>query len=207
MLQEEKELRLNQLKLIVIVMTLIFLFMLVYTIYFLIDYKNKYNFFEKTSAEVIEHQKIDGKEYDLLSYKVNGNEFRITTEYESKNKLGDTIIIYYDKNNPLGVVYSLDARRIWLPILVTIFGVGNLGLVILYFVIKKGVFVRSKVVAQIQDSDDGIKENLKINKKLVVYNKNSDSGKVKNKSNINLKKNTKKLQKNTNKTVALKTKK
>ncbi len=139
MQQEEKELRLNQLKLIVIVMTLIFAFMLVYTVYFLIDYRDKYGFFEKITAEIIEHQEIDGKEYDLLSYKIDGNEFRITTEYESKNEVGDTITIYYDTNNPLGVVYALDSRRIWMPVLTTIFALTNVGLIVIYILIKRGI--------------------------------------------------------------------
>ena len=146
MQQEEKELRLGQLRLIVIVMTLIFLFMAVYTTYFIIDYNEKYDFFEKTTAEVIEHQVIDGVEYDLLSYKVNGNEFRITTEYASKNDIGDTITIYYDINNPLGIVYSLDSRRIWLPVLTSIFASANIALVVVYILIRKGVFAKKKVV-------------------------------------------------------------
>ena len=146
MQQEEKELRLGQLRLIVIVMTLIFLFMAVYTTYFMIDYNEKYDFFEKTTAEVIEHQVIDGEEYDLLSYKVNGNEFRITTEYASKNDIGDTITIYYDINNPLGIVYSLDSRRIWLPVLTSIFASANIALVVVYILIRKGVLAKKKVV-------------------------------------------------------------
>ncbi len=139
MQQEEKELRLNQLRLIVIVMTLIFAFMMVYTIYFLVDYKDKYGFFKKATAEVVEHQELNGKEYDLISYFVDGNEFRITTEYETKNDIGDTITIYYDINNPLGIVYSLDSRRIWLPILTTVFASANIGLCVMYILIRKGI--------------------------------------------------------------------
>ncbi len=139
MQQEEKELRLNQLRLIVIVMTLIFAFMMVYTIYFLVDYKDKYGFFKKATAEVVEHQELNGKEYDLISYFVDGNEFRITTEYETKNDIGDTITIYYDINNPLGIVYSLDSRRIWLPILTTVFAGANIGLCVMYILIRKGI--------------------------------------------------------------------
>lgn len=145
MQQEEKELRLNQLRLIVIVMSLIFAFMLVYTCYFIIDYKDKYGFFEKATAEVIEHQEINGKEYDLLSYKVDGNEFRITTEYESKNNIGEKITIYYDTNNPLGVVYSLDSRRVLLPILTSVFAVANIALIVMYILIRKGIIGKNKV--------------------------------------------------------------
>ena len=145
MQQEEKELRLNQLRLIVIVMSLIFAFMLVYTCYFIIDYKDKYGFFEKATAEIIEHQEIDGKEFDLLSYKVDGIEFRITTEYESKNDIGEKITIYYDTNNPLGVVYSLDSRRILLPLLTSIFAAANIALVVMYILIRKGVIGKNKV--------------------------------------------------------------
>ena len=98
MQQEEKELRLNQLKLIVLVTTLIFAFMLVYTIYWLVDYNKQYGFFEKTIAKVVEHQEIDGADYDLLSFVVDGNEYRVTTEYESKNDIGDKVKVFYDKN-------------------------------------------------------------------------------------------------------------
>lgn len=182
MQQEEKELRLNQLRLIVIVMTLIFAFMLVYTIYFLIDYNDKYSFFEKATAEVIEHQEIDGKEYDLLSYKVDGNEFRITTEYESKNAIGDTITIYYDTNNPLGVVYSLDSRRIWLPILTGIFAIANVGLCAMYILIRKGVLgnknVKKKEIVNVELSDN---EPIKVSKNTNTENKiASKSSKVNN---------------------------
>ncbi len=123
---------------IVILMLLVFVFMLVYTIYFVVDYNKEYGFFESATATVIDHQEIEGKTYDLLSYNVDGNEFRITTEYESKNDIGDTITIYYDQDYPLGVIYELDSRRIWLPVITSIFGVGTAALVVVYFVFKKG---------------------------------------------------------------------
>lgn len=173
MQQIEKELRLNQLRLIVIVSTLIFAFMLVYTIYWIIDYNREYGFFDKKEAVVIEHQEIDGKTYDLLSYIVDNNEFRITTEYESKNNVGDKVTIYYDENYPLGVVYSLDNRRIVLPVLSSIFGVANVSLIVLYFLIRKGVLSKpehQEIIEISNDEDilntneDRIVENIEIEK-------------------------------------------
>lgn len=160
MQQIEKELRLNQLKLIVIVATIIFAFMLVYTIYWLTDYKKEYGFFQKGEAVVIEHQEIDGKTYDLLSYVVNDNEFRITTEYESKNDIGDMVTIFYDENYPLGVVYSLDSRRIVLPILSTVFAVTNVALVVVYFLIRKSI--KNPIqenIDEVAESESNIIEN------------------------------------------------
>lgn len=144
MQQEEKELRLNQLKLIVLVVTLIFAFMLIYTIYWLVDYNKQYGFFEKTTAVVVEHQEIDGKKYDLLSFDVDGNEYRVTTKYESKNDIGDRVKIFYDKNYPVGVIYSLDSRRVWLPILSSIFGMANVGLIVVYILVRKDVIKPTK---------------------------------------------------------------
>ena len=161
MQQIEKELRLNQLRLIVIVATIIFAFMLVYTIYWLTDYKKEYGFFQKGEAVVVEHQEIDGKTYDLLSYEVNDNEFRITTEYESKNDIGDTVTIYYDEGYPLGVVYSLDSRRIVLPILSAVFGVVNVSLVAVYFLIRKSVLSKPAVKKGVENpKENDIVENV-----------------------------------------------
>lgn len=185
MQQIEKELRLNQLRLIVIVSTLIFAFMLIYTIYWTIDYNKEYGFFEKKEAVVIEHQEIDDKTYDLLSYIVDDNEFRITTEYESKNDIGDKVTIYYDENYPLGVVYSLDSRRFVLPILSSIFGVANISLIVLYFLIRKSVLSKpiQKEIVEVFGSDDATSEEFENTKpKTTIKVESSKSKKVSSKT-------------------------
>lgn len=139
MQQNEKKLRLDQLRLLVIIFLIIFAFMLVYTIYWLIDYNKHYSFFVKTKADIVEHKEINDKTYDVISFSVDGNEFRIVSDYESKNEIGDEITIYYDENNPLGIVYSLDSRRFVLPILTIIFGIASSSLAVVYILINRSM--------------------------------------------------------------------
>ncbi|MGN0960711.1 MAG: hypothetical protein ACI4PF_00760 [Christensenellales bacterium] len=133
----EQRLRLNQLRMIVIIMVVIFAVILSYTIFWSIDYNNKYGFFTKTKAEVVSQVNENGITKDVLSYKVGEVEYRITADYSSNNSIGDTITIFYDKNNPIGIIYSLDNKRIILPVLSSLFGVVCLGLVIIYISIEK----------------------------------------------------------------------
>ena len=142
--QTEKDLRINQLKLISILFLVVFVFMLVYTIYFMIDYNKHYGFFIKTNAEVIEHKEIDNKIYDVLSFEIDNNVYKVTTDYVSKNDVGDVVTIYYDETNPLGIVYSLDNRRIVLPILTTSFGVLSIGLFVVYLLIYRSNKINKK---------------------------------------------------------------
>ena len=134
----ERELRLKQLRLILIIMLVIFVAMLSYTIYWCADYKNKYGFFVETQAKVTEHVEIANDMYDVLEYDVKGVTFKKTTTYFSKNKVGDVITIYYDKNNPTGVIYSLDNNRIILPTISLAFGVVVTALIVLYFLLIVG---------------------------------------------------------------------
>ena len=188
MQQVEKELRLNQLKLIVIVTILIFAFMLVYSIFWISNFKKDYDSYEKTWAKVIEHQEINGKVFDMLSYTIDGNEFRITTEYESKDYIGDKVVIYYDTNFPLDIVYSLDSRRIVLPVLTMVFGIVNVGLVVLYFLIKKGVVGQKAKLTDTNQVDNTIEKTLDnslIQKQSAsIIDKNSKK-RVNNKTNTN----------------------
>lgn len=138
----EAQLRLGQLRTILIVMFVIFVTILSYTIYWLIDYEKQYGFFEKTKAEVIEQSIEDGITRDILRYNVNGVEYRILADYVSDNEVGDVIKIYYDKNNPIGIIYSLDIKRIAYPLLTALFGVGCISLTIVYILMKKSFKLR-----------------------------------------------------------------
>ena len=53
-----------------------------------------------TGESIPVHKEINDKTYDVISFSVDGNEFRIVSDYESKNEIGDEITIYYDENNP-----------------------------------------------------------------------------------------------------------
>lgn len=130
--QSDKEIRKSQHKLILCLILFVFLVMLGYTIIWEIDYYKRYGFFTKTTANVIEHETIEGNEYDVIEYTVNGVEFHKTTEYLSKNEVGDKIIIYYDETNPIGVIYSIDIKTWLLPVLTSVFGVAIILLIILY---------------------------------------------------------------------------
>jgi len=135
--ETERDLRIKQLRLIVFVILVIFVVMLVYTIYWLIDYNKHFGFFVKTDAKVIEHADIEGVQYDVLSYKINGIEYKVTSDIKSTNDVGDEITIYYDKDNPLGIIYSLDGRRIALPIIACCFGIVSIALVVVYVLIDR----------------------------------------------------------------------
>lgn len=138
--ETEQQLRLGQLRLIVSLMIGIFVVITSYTIYWLVEYNKKYGFFVKTNAEVVEQIEEDGIVRDVLQYKVNGIEYRVTAEYVSDNQLGDVVKIYYDKNNHLGIVYSLDSKRIILPVLAGLFGAVCVALIVVYIQIKKSIY-------------------------------------------------------------------
>ena len=133
--ETERELRIKQLRLIVSIMIIIFLFILVYTIVWSIEFNKTFGDFKRAKATVYEQKEIEGQAHDVLKYIVKGNEFYLTTEEVSKNEIGDTIIIYYDSTNPLSIVYKLDNRRIILPIITVVFGCVCVGLVVTYVLI------------------------------------------------------------------------
>jgi hypothetical protein len=134
-IETEKDLRIKQLRLIVCVVLVIFLIITVYTIYWMIDYNNRYGFYEEVRAEVVEQKRLDGVTYDVLYYTIDGNDYKITSDIKSQNNIGDIITIYCDENNPLGIIYSLDNRKTTLIILDICFGVFSVGLLITYIFI------------------------------------------------------------------------
>lgn len=138
----ERELRLGQLRLVLIVMTVVFVAILSYTIAWQCNYNEKYGFFKKCQAKVVEQVRDDeGELRDVLLYfDDDGVEYRLTADYDSNKQVGDKITIYYDENNPFGVIYSLDGKRIWLPVLTSLFGVGCGVLCVIYILSYKNVY-------------------------------------------------------------------
>lgn len=129
---ELKVLRKRQYRFFLIILTMVFLVVLGYTIYWEVDYHSKYNF-KKVTAKVIEHVVEGDNVYDKIFYTVNGNGYEKTvTDYTSKNDINDEIIVYYDNDKPNGIIYSLDNRRYLLPIVSVMIGAVTLTFVIMY---------------------------------------------------------------------------
>ena len=133
----EQQLRLKQLRMIVVLMVVIFVAILGYTIFWIVDYNQKYGFFVKTEAEVVSQIKENGVTNDVVKFSVDNVEYQVIADYNSKNEVGDKIIIYYDKNNPIGIIESLNNNRIVLPVLTGIFGVLCIALIVVYMFIRK----------------------------------------------------------------------
>lgn len=128
----EKTSRKSQYRLMISIVFVFFLMVLGYTIFWEIRYYTKYNHFQKVEAVVVSQEIEDGKTYDVLKYIVDGDEYQKVTDYESKNNIGDKVIVYYDINSPVGVIYSLDYRRYALPIITIMFFAVWLSLYIIY---------------------------------------------------------------------------
>ena len=136
-IETEKDLRINQLRLIVFVLVAIFVAITTYTVYWLINYNKHFGFFQEVTAEVVDRVDMEGKTYDVLHYVVNDIEYKVTADVVSDNEKGDIITIYYDENNPLGIIYSLDNKRFILPIFSAVFGVLCVVLVVVYILIYR----------------------------------------------------------------------
>ena len=128
----DNDLRKNQYKLLIAILMIVFLSIVGYTVYWEINYYSKYNHFKKVTAEVVAYEVDGDKKYDVLEYVVNSSYYQNITSYESKNKIGDKISIYYDTNNPLGVIYSRDYRRYVLPIICVLLGAVCSSFVLIY---------------------------------------------------------------------------
>ena len=132
MQEDAKEARKSQYKLLLNLLLIIFLAITAYTIFWEVRYIIRYNHFQKVEAEVVDHE-IDGENvYDVLEYFVDGVEYRKTTSYQSKNEIGDVIVVYYDIQSPVGVIYSLDYRRYALPIITVMMGAVYLSFYFMY---------------------------------------------------------------------------
>lgn len=162
--ENEQELRLGQLRMLVIVMVILFAVLLGYTIYWSIDYNRQYGFFEKTTAEVVSQEVVDGKKRDTIKYYVDGVEYRLVADYSGNKQIGDRLTIFYDKSNPLGVVYKLDSKRIVLPILTGVFGAGCVALVILYILLYTGYKNRKRLKKYLEYQKQMEKDNISVDK-------------------------------------------
>ena len=140
----EKQMRIKQFGLVVGLSFVVFLFMLIYTIQWVIEYDNKLNEFVATDAEIVSHKEIEGINYDVMQFFVDGNEYNITSEYPSESEIGEIVKIYYHKDNVFGIVSRLDNRRTVLPILAISFGCVCVGLFSIYLIIVIGEKRRTK---------------------------------------------------------------
>lgn len=164
-------------------MIFFFLVMLTYTLVWCIQYNNKYGFFVKTEATVVEHNSEGGKMYDVLEYEVDNVVIHNTSSYISKNNIGDKITIYYDRNNPSGFITKLDNRRIALPIVTASYGVVCASLSIMFFTTYYG---KSSTMQFEKKSEN--KEKNKARKKSNVDNskkENIESKSIKSKKTVN----------------------
>lgn len=134
----EKQMKIRQFGLVVGLTFVVFIFILIYTIQWVVEYDKKLSEFVKTDATIISHKEIEGIKYDVMQFFVDGNEYNITSEFPSEHSVGQIIKIYYHKDNVLGIVSKLDNRRIVLPILAISFGVVCLGLFSVYMIICIG---------------------------------------------------------------------
>lgn len=128
-----KDLRKRQVQLIIMVLAFLSLIFISYTIYWEIDYNKKFGYFVKIQAEVVNHTVVENIEYDVLEYSVEGITYRHTTSYKSKNHIEDKINIYYDKYNPSGVIYSIDIKKVGLPIISSLFLISSIGVCVFYY--------------------------------------------------------------------------
>ncbi|MBE5757481.1 MAG: hypothetical protein E7345_00935 [Clostridiales bacterium] len=134
-IDETQKLRQNQFKLILIILAMMSVLFIAFTIYWEIDYNNKYGYFKKVRAEVVDHVVVDNIEYDVLQYSVRDVVYKHTTEYESKNHIEDKLNVFYDENDPSGIVYKLDNTRILLPVISVLFVLVSSSVYIIYFYI------------------------------------------------------------------------
>lgn len=127
--------RKRQFKLILMLLIGICIAMTMLTIIWEVNYFKTYGFFSKTNAEVVDQQ-IDnnGNVFDILKYNVDGIDYIVKSDKISENKIGDKYKVYYDTNNPIGLIYNLNYKVYMLPIVTMLFSIITilLGLFYLY---------------------------------------------------------------------------
>ncbi len=142
MLSEEKEARRGQYKLLLIILSLIFITITAYTIFWEIRYHQKYNYFQRVEAEVSGFDTDDnGDKYAIILYYVNDNKYEKNTDIFLDKKAGDKIFVYYDENDPYGVIYSLDYRRYLLPVISGVLG----GVLVVFLIMYKSSYPKQKI--------------------------------------------------------------
>ncbi len=169
------ELKKKQYLLYIIILLVLLVAMLTYTLVFCISHNKEYSFFKGVEAEVISHDTIDGVVYDVVEYSVDGVVYRNTTSVISKNDIGDIVTIYYDENNPIGIVTKLDSKRWILPTITLIYGVATASLTVLYFVNYYGKTnkLKDKKVKTIKVKDETAKEHRVDNKSKPLKDKST----------------------------------
>ena len=141
--EQEIDFKRNRYRILLILTGLMFVVMLFFTIIYFVDYNKKYGYFEKIVATVVEYETVEGKECAVIEYKIKNQEYQKTTNFDDL-EIGDEITIFYDTNNPVGVIYSRDARYYALPIITIIFGLVDIGLVVLYILHYREVDKKKK---------------------------------------------------------------
>lgn len=182
-IETEKDLRINQLKLIIFVMLAIFIVMLVYTVSWVKDYRDKVSNLVETEAEIVEHKNVNGQDRDVLYYVVDGVEYQITSDLKSTNDVGDIITIFYDADNPMSFMYD-DNRIVILPIISACFGVINVALIVVYLVIYSSrKQEKIKIAEEIKKMQEEEQKNQVAKKKKPSANKRNIRSHNKNQKN------------------------
>lgn len=130
---DEFQLRKGQFKLILMILICVSLAMILLTIIWEVNYHANYGFFHKVKAEVIEQQIGDnGEVYDILRYKADGVEYKIKADKVSEHDVGDKYSVFYDENNPICIIYSINYKTYTLPIIAMLFTIITLLLGLYY---------------------------------------------------------------------------
>lgn len=127
------EYRKSQHRLIVFSLLAVFILFLGYTILWEYKYFDEYGNFKRTTATVIEHYEEDGFIFDKFSYLVDDTKEVIKiTPFQSKYDIGEKFTVYYDENHEIEVIYKVDSKRWFLPIITAVFGWASLELLCIY---------------------------------------------------------------------------
>jgi len=123
----------KQYRMLLIVSMLLFMVILLFSIFWNVNYNKKYSYFVAIDAVVVGYDDSSGEQYAVISYCVDAVEYQKTTNKTGLDK-GDKITIFYDENDPVGFIYNRDIKYYVLPIISALFGVVNLMLFVLYYV-------------------------------------------------------------------------
>lgn len=118
-----------------ILLTALVLSMIIYSIVWLVDYNRNYGFFVRTKAEVVgtEIPENSGRIVKELEYFADGAIYRIAIEDQDKYDIGDKFSVFYDENNPIGIIYNRDVRYYLLPIATILLLIIDIGFAVIYF--------------------------------------------------------------------------
>lgn len=130
------ELKKKQYRLYVFIMLTLLVVMIAYTVFWCVSFNQTYGTFEKTLAKSVELYDMDDEVcgYALEYYdSVNNVTIQNTSsDLANKDNVGDKFTIYYDTENPSSVIKNLNAGRILLPIITSVYGVACIILTIIF---------------------------------------------------------------------------